>query len=66
MIAAPSIDVYFGDRSAAVHPNEVGVVSAARAYLAAARGHLQELHGSDALGHRVNETHSNLIDRLVR
>lgn len=66
MTTAPSIDVYFGDGSAAPDRNEVGVVSAARAYLAAAHGHLQELHGSGALGHRVNETHSNLIDRLVR
>ncbi|MFV1978923.1 MAG: [protein-PII] uridylyltransferase, partial [Myxococcota bacterium] len=66
MTAEPSIDAYLGDRSAAAYRNEVGVVSAARAYLAAAHGHLQDLHGSDALGHRVNETHSNLIDRLVR
>jgi UTP:GlnB (protein PII) uridylyltransferase len=66
MTTAPSIDVFFGDGSAAAHRNEVGVVSAARAYLAAAHGHLQDLHVSGALGHRVNETHSNLIDRLVR
>ena len=66
MTAAPSIDSYFGDGSAAAHRNEVGVVSAARAYLAVAREHLEDLHGSNALGHRVNETHSNLIDRLVR
>jgi [protein-PII] uridylyltransferase len=66
MTAEPSIDAYFGDRSTAAHHDEVGVVSAARAYLAAARGHLQDLHASDVLGHRVNETHSNLIDRLVR
>ncbi len=66
MTAAPPLDAYFGDGSAAAGPNEVGVVSAARAYLAAARGHLQGLHDSGALGHRVNETHSNLIDRLVR
>jgi [protein-PII] uridylyltransferase len=66
MTAAPSIDVYFGDGSATADRNEVGVVSAARAYLAATRVHLQSLHTSGALGHRVNETHSNLIDRLVR
>jgi [protein-PII] uridylyltransferase len=66
MTAAPSIDVYFGDESATADRNEVGVVSAARAYLAATRVHLQSLHTSGALGHRVNETHSNLIDRLVR
>jgi [protein-PII] uridylyltransferase len=66
MTTAPSIDAYFGAGSAAPYRDEVGTVSAARAYLAAARGYLQDLHGSDALGHRVNETHSNLIDRLVR
>ncbi|MCH8084039.1 MAG: hypothetical protein IH885_07360, partial [Myxococcales bacterium] len=66
MTAAPSLDVYFGDGSTAADPNAAGVVSAARAYLAAAHGHLQDLHGSGALGHRVNEAHSNLIDRLVR
>ena len=66
MTDEPSLDVYFGDGSAAADPNAAGVVSAARAYLAAAHGHLKDLHGSGALGHRVNETHSNLIDRLVR
>jgi len=66
MTAEPSIDVYFGDRSASSHRGQAGVVSAARAYLAAARAYLQELHGAGALGHRVNETHSNLVDRLVR
>ncbi len=66
MTAEPSIDVFFGDRSAGAYRDRAGVVSAARAYLAAARLYLQELHGSGALGHRVNETHSNLIDRLVR
>ena len=66
MTTGPPIDVYFGDGSASADRNEGGVVSAARAYLAAVREHLQDLHGSGALGHRVNEAHSNLIDRLVR
>jgi [protein-PII] uridylyltransferase len=66
MTAAPSIDVYFGDGSSEACRTEVGVVSAARAYLAAANTHLQELHTSGVLGHRINETHSNLVDRLVR
>ncbi len=66
MTDAPSLDVYFGDGSGAVDLKEVGVVSAARAYLTATQGHLRDLHGSGALGHRVNEAHSNLIDRLVR
>jgi len=66
MTDAPSLDVYFGDGSGAVDLKEVGVVSAARAYLTATQGHLRDLHDSGALGHRVNEAHSNLIDRLVR
>ncbi len=66
MTAAPSIDDYFGEGSAATDSNEAGVISSSRAYLAAAREHLQALHTSGALGHRVNETHSNLIDRLAR
>jgi len=66
MTDAPSLDVYFGDGSGAVDLKEVGVVSAARAYLTATQEHLRDLHGSGALGHRVNEAHSNLIDRLVR
>jgi len=66
MTDPPSIDAYFGAGSAAAYRNEAGVVSAARAYLAAARGHIEDLHGSGALGHRVDEAHSNLIDRLVR
>ena len=66
MTDPPSIDVYFGDERASARRAEAGVVSASRAYLAAGREHLRELHGSGALGHRVNETYSNLIDRLVR
>jgi [protein-PII] uridylyltransferase len=66
MTDPPSIDVYFGDENSAARRGEAGVVSAARAYLAAGREQLQNLHDSGALGHRVNETYSNLIDRLVR
>ncbi|MBW2576464.1 MAG: [protein-PII] uridylyltransferase [Deltaproteobacteria bacterium] len=66
MTDPPSIDVYFGDENSTARRGEAGVVSAARAYLAAGREHLQNLHSSGALGHRVNETYSNLIDRLVR
>jgi len=66
MTDPPSIDVYFGDEVGATRGAEAGVVSSARAYLAASRAYLQNLHRSGALGHRVNEAYSNLIDRLVR
>lgn len=42
------------------------VPRAARAYLNAARAFLAEVHTSGASGREVNETHSDLIDRLVR
>jgi [protein-PII] uridylyltransferase len=61
-VIAPTIAEHFG---AGVH-DDASVVPAARAYLEAARGYLKDLHGSGALGHRVNEAHSNLMDRLVR
>jgi [protein-PII] uridylyltransferase len=37
-----------------------------REYLAAARAHLAALHRAGASGGKVNETHSDLMDRLVR
>jgi [protein-PII] uridylyltransferase len=37
-----------------------------REYLAAVRAHLGALHRAGASGRRVNETHSDLMDRLVR
>jgi [protein-PII] uridylyltransferase len=45
-------------------PNEVAL--AARSYLTAARAHLRERHAAGASGRDVNETHSDLIDGLVR
>jgi len=66
MMDPPSIEAYFGSEKESSRQLEAGAVSAARAYLAAGRGHLEQLHRSGELGHRVNEAHANLIDRLVR
>ncbi len=66
MKAAPSIDEYFAKHSAATQADDAAVVATAREYLEEARAFLSELHASGDLGHRVNEAHSNVIDRLVR
>ena len=42
------------------------VPAAVRAYLAASRGWLRELHAKSDSGRLVNEAHSDLIDRLLR
>jgi [protein-PII] uridylyltransferase len=62
----PSIDAYIADHGTAVYGEDSGVVAAARDYLGAVHEYLRDLHGSGALGHRVNEAHSDLTDRLVR
>jgi [protein-PII] uridylyltransferase len=43
-----------------------GISAAIRGYLTAAREYLRGLHTSGASGQRVNEIHSDLLDRLVR
>jgi len=68
MIVPPSIGTYltpFGPPPAP-SPSPEGVPSAVREYLGAARQHLEHLHRSGAPGQQVNETHSDLMDRLVR
>ncbi len=42
------------------------VSSVVRAYVAGTRDFLAELHRSSRSGHAVNETHSDLMDRLIR
>ena len=63
MTAAPAIDSY-------LVPGPMGppnaVPAAIREYLAQARIHLEHLHRGGASGAQVNETHSDLMDRLVR
>lgn len=68
MSTPPAIDRFLAEGS----PGEAGplsdsaVASAVRGYLGEARAHLEHLHRSDACGQVVNETNSDLIDRLMR
>jgi [protein-PII] uridylyltransferase len=63
----PSIDAFFGGLQPDDSPDAMQRVGAAvRAYLAAARSHLEQMHRSGAPGSIVNEAHSDLMDRLVR
>jgi [protein-PII] uridylyltransferase len=63
MSVPPVIDSYL---SAGPSGTSEEVPGAVRDYLAAARSHLEHLHRSGAAGAQVNETHSDLMDRLVR
>jgi [protein-PII] uridylyltransferase len=66
---APSVAEYFAelaDGSTAASVDDQKVVEMVRAFLAASRAHLAELHHSGGSGREVNELHSNLVDRLVR
>ncbi|MFP8880507.1 MAG: [protein-PII] uridylyltransferase [Myxococcota bacterium] len=62
MRAAPTVDRYFASPAA----GDLDVVAVTREFLGAARDFLTDLHRSGALGHRVDEAHSNMMDRLVR
>jgi len=62
--AVPSIDMHFSQLGSGSGSGEVTQV--VREYLAAARAHLAALHRGGASGVTVNETHSDLMDRLLR
>jgi [protein-PII] uridylyltransferase len=64
MSAAPSLDGHFAQLGPGASQAEVTRI--VREFLAAARAHLAALHRSGASGMLVNETHSDLMDRLVR
>lgn len=67
--AAPAIESYLGEleRSGGRGTElDAGLVAAVRAYLADARAHLEGLHRGGASGQTVNETNSDLTDRLIR
>lgn len=55
-----------GERGAPGGESAGDVLRAVRGYVAAAREHLAEVHGSSRSGARVNALHSDLMDRLVR
>ena len=63
MSAAPQIGRFLPEVEGG-GPGDVG--AGVRAYVEAVREYLGELHRAGAAGHTVNETHSDLIDRLVR
>ena len=66
---APSVDDFLhGALELRASGDDAGfdVPAAVRHYLAASRDYLRELHGSSDSGRLVNETHSDLIDRLLR
>jgi [protein-PII] uridylyltransferase len=62
--APPSVDGHFSGLAPGADRGDV--TRLVRAYLGSVRAHLAELHRAGASGRRVNETHSDLMDRLVR
>jgi [protein-PII] uridylyltransferase len=68
-VTAPSIDGYLPDSlelRAGGADAGFDVPAAVRAYLAASRAYLADLHAGVDSGRVVNEAHSDLIDRLLR
>jgi [protein-PII] uridylyltransferase len=63
-VAAPALDEHF--RGLAPGASQAEVARMMRGYLAATRAHLAALHEAGASGVHVDETHSDLMDRLVR
>ncbi len=64
MSSAPSIDVFLPLRSAGTGDTEVA--PAVRRYLACVRVYLEHIHRRGISAQVVNESHSDLIDRLLR
>jgi len=69
VIPGPQVDHYFAELTeggSAVAVDQQKVVAAVREYLVAVREYLVERHRAGDSGRKVNESHSNLMDRLVR
>ncbi len=69
MTPAAALDAFLDElgRSGPIAPSEESdVLAAVRGYLAEARGLLAAVHRESASGSRVNEQHSDCMDRLVR
>ncbi len=66
MRTAPSIDRILREQSASSDDPVAAVVPAVRLYLERTREHLTRLHELTGSGRMVNETNSDLVDRLVR
>ncbi|MBY0399344.1 hypothetical protein K2X89_03545, partial [Myxococcota bacterium] len=62
----PSIDRHLEGLPDPPDARQAAVVPAVRSYLAAVREHLAALHRSSGSGRQVNETNSDLTDRLIR
>ncbi len=69
MSAPPLIDRFLADLEpghGSTALADADVAAAVRAYRAEARAHLEALHRSGAAGQLLNETNSDLTDRLIR
>ncbi len=71
MSAAPSIDRHLAElrdpaRDASRKISQLDVARLVRSYLDECRAHLAELHETTSSGRIVNETNSDLTDRLIR
>ena len=69
MSAPPLIDSFLADLEpghGSTALADADVAAAVRAYRAEARAHLEALHRSGAAGQLINETNSDLTDRLIR
>jgi [protein-PII] uridylyltransferase len=69
MSAPPIIDRFLPESDpsqVARVTGDAGIATAVRAYLAEARVHLEAIHHAGAGGQLVNETNSDLTDRLIR
>jgi [protein-PII] uridylyltransferase len=67
--APPLIDSFLADLEpghGSTALADADVAAAVRAYRAEARAHLEALHRSGAAGQLINETNSDLTDRLIR
>ena len=66
MEQVPSIDVHLGRLPEDPEAIVLAIPDIVKAYLAEVHSHLEEIHRSSASGRRVNETNSDLIDRMIR
>lgn len=66
MDPAPRIEDFLVDLPRDPDERVNAVSPAVRGYLEAVHHHLEALHRESGSGRRVNETHSDLVDRLVR
>ena len=66
MERVPSIDDHLARLPVDPEASVLAVPNIVKGYLAEVREHLEWIHRSSASGRRVNETHSDLTDRMIR